>query len=403
VLLPTRNRLELLKYAIETVRRQDYEDWEVIVSDNDSEEDVQGYIRSLDEPRIKYYRTNEFVSVTDNWNNALEKSSGDYIIMLGDDDCLMKRYFTRIKDLAETYDNPDFIYTNAFIYAYPGVMPDFPDGFLQLYKCDALFNTAKEPYWLGHSDAMGLVHKSMNFEVPFAYNMQHSVISRRFLDSLGSRGPFFQSPYPDFYASLVMFLKAKRILIYPQPLVIIGVSPKSFGFYFAHNREKEGTAFLKNTPDPETLGRLKDVILPGMMIRTPWLIALDSVKLNYGNEFDLQVNYNRYRYLQIIHSYGKYYNDKYLKLDTKESEESLRELWGLMRWWEKICYAPLLTAVSNLAGLVPKGIRKKVIVKIMGAINKTPQLDTDKTGNHYKNILEVFEALELSGDRYPSK
>jgi len=34
VLIPTRNHLDLLSYAIETVRRQDYSDWEIIVSDN---------------------------------------------------------------------------------------------------------------------------------------------------------------------------------------------------------------------------------------------------------------------------------------------------------------------------------------------------------------------------------
>jgi glycosyltransferase involved in cell wall biosynthesis len=38
VLLPTRNRLNLLSYAIETVIRQDYSDWEIIISDNCSEE-----------------------------------------------------------------------------------------------------------------------------------------------------------------------------------------------------------------------------------------------------------------------------------------------------------------------------------------------------------------------------
>ena len=37
-------------------------------------------------------------------------------------------------------------------------------------------------------------------------------ISRRFIDSLADRGPFFQSPYPDFYATNVAFLKARRLL-----------------------------------------------------------------------------------------------------------------------------------------------------------------------------------------------
>ena len=96
VLLPTHNRRDLLARAIETVRCQDYDDWEIIVSDNFSDEDITGYVQSLGEPRIKYFRTEGFVPVTDNWNNALDKCDGDYVIMLGDDDCLMKCYFSTL-------------------------------------------------------------------------------------------------------------------------------------------------------------------------------------------------------------------------------------------------------------------------------------------------------------------
>src|SRR5687768_11034765 len=81
VLLPTRNRLELLRYAIESVRRQFYQDWEIVVSDNDSIEDVRGYVASLGDGRIRYVRTPRFIPVTDNWSNALAHSSGDYVVM----------------------------------------------------------------------------------------------------------------------------------------------------------------------------------------------------------------------------------------------------------------------------------------------------------------------------------
>ena len=40
ILLPTRDRLELLKLAVESVRLQDYAEWEIIVSDNASSQDV---------------------------------------------------------------------------------------------------------------------------------------------------------------------------------------------------------------------------------------------------------------------------------------------------------------------------------------------------------------------------
>ena len=43
VLLPTKNRLTYLRYAVESVRRQDYPHWEIVISDNHSEEDILGY------------------------------------------------------------------------------------------------------------------------------------------------------------------------------------------------------------------------------------------------------------------------------------------------------------------------------------------------------------------------
>ena len=99
VLLPTHNRLEYLRLAIETVRRQDYPEWEIVVSDNASEQDVAGFVASLHDPRIRYLRTERFESVTANWNLALDASSGDYVVMLGDDDALMPGYLRRIDSL----------------------------------------------------------------------------------------------------------------------------------------------------------------------------------------------------------------------------------------------------------------------------------------------------------------
>ena len=61
VLLPTRNRLEFLRYAIETVLRQDDPDWEIVVSDNDSGEDIAGHLDGLADERIRYVRTASFM------------------------------------------------------------------------------------------------------------------------------------------------------------------------------------------------------------------------------------------------------------------------------------------------------------------------------------------------------
>ncbi len=386
VLLPTRNRLELLKYAVETVRRQDYDDWEIIISDNYSEENIADYVQSLKEPRIKYYRTDSFVPVTDNWNNALEKSSGDYVIMLGDDDCLMRSFFSTMSMLIDKFKYPDTIYTNALVYAYPGVMPGFPSGFLKPYGFAPFFKEAKEPFWLPKEKAAYLVHQSMNFKMLFTYNMQHSVVSRQFIQSLSYKGSFFQSPYPDFYATNVLFLKAERILICPFPFVTIGISPKSFGFYAFNQREEEGVEFLRNLADPIVIEKLRNVILSlGLKDRTSWLIAMDTIKANYGSEFKLQVNYNRYRYLQILYIYGQYYY---------KSQDRIIELQKQLYWWEKTLYVPFLSLAGNIKKVLPKKFIDNIINKILKIIISSPEIDISKNELSYKNILEVFEKVE---------
>jgi glycosyltransferase involved in cell wall biosynthesis len=384
ILLPTRNRLDLLKYAVETVRRQDYTDWEIIISDNFSDQDIAGYVQSLHDSRIKYFRTESFVPVTDNWNNALAKSSGDYITMLGDDDCLMKGYFTAIRDLIEKYDSPDFIYNSAFLYAYPNVISGFPDGFLEPYGYAEFLKSAQEPFLLDKKKALNLARQSMNFRVLFGYNMQYAVISRQLINSLKERGKFFQSPYPDYYAMNVMLLKAERILVFPVPVVTIGISPKSFGYFYFNDSEESGAKFLKNLPSIEISSRLQDVILPGAAYDTSWLFAMETIKANYGIDFDLDVNYCRYRFLQTLHVFEKYGNNK------KEARPELLKLWRLLNFWEKSAYGVFLRIVS----LFPKSLLIKVLKRLRSAAGTYPHYKPKKIEGQFRNILEVFEKVD---------
>ncbi|HEV2802866.1 MAG TPA: glycosyltransferase [Pyrinomonadaceae bacterium] len=389
VLLPTRNRLEYLKYAVETVRRQDYDDWEVIISDNCSEEDIKGYVQSLGDARIKYFRTDEFIPVTDNWNNALENSSGDYIIMLGDDDCLMKGYFRTVYDLINEYQQPDFIYTSAFLYVYPGVYAGSPDGYLQPYGYASFLKLVsnEKPYLLDKPQALELVKQFMNFRVLYGFNMQFSIISRKFISSLKDKGPFFQSPFPDYYATNVMFLKAERILICPYPLVTIGVTPKSYGFYHFNNREAEGIEFLKTLPDPQSALKLQRVLLPGSNINTSWLFSIEAIKANYGAEFDIQANYRRYRLLQISHVFEQYYATKSM------SKEDMDAFWKRMRLSEKITYGTGLLTLLTLKRLVSQGRREWLYKKLKSGLKQFPEWDAEKNERNYNNILDVFEQV----------
>lgn len=385
VLLPTRNRLEYLKYAVETVRRQDYDDWELIIFDNFSEDDIAGYARSLDDPRVKYFRTDSFVPVTDNWNNALEKSTGDYVIMLGDDDGLMGGFFKTVRRLVEEYDHPDGIYTRAFVYAYPGAMPGYPEGYLQPCGCAEFLNSGDEtPFFLDKGRRLGLVRQSMDFKYRFDYNMQFATVSRKFIESVRDKGSFFQSPFPDYYAMNVLFLRAEKVLVYPRPIVTIGVTQKSYGFFHFNNRESEGIKLLNGLPDRESAARLERVLLPGTNMNNGWLFAMQAIAANYGAEYDLRVNYRRYRLLQVLHVF-----------EFMPTAEALGELKERLRPWEKLLYGGCLYVYRALIKVISVEQRVQLIHWLrMKVVRQYPPLFAERIERRYRNLLEVFERVD---------
>jgi hypothetical protein len=296
----------------------------------------------------------------------------------------MKGYFLKILQLIETYSNPDFIYTSAYLYSYPGVMPDYPDGFLHRYDYASFFRSSKGPFLLDKNTAIELVRQSMNLKMSFTYNMQHSIICRRFIDSLGSKGYFFQSPYPDFYATNVIFLTAKRILIYPIPIVTIGINKKSFGYYFFNKQEKLGVDFLKNLPNIEHSNKIKHILLPGSYNTTFWLLAMEAIKENFGSEFNLRVSYRTYRFKQILYMFTGYFRNNTV------SKSEFHEFIGKINTLEKLTYGISLYIAYKSANIIPDGLRlalNKLFVKtFLGDLH----LKEAKKHNEFKNILEVF-------------
>lgn len=298
VLIPTRNRLSYLKQAIESVRSQNEQNWEIIVADNASNEDVKAYIDSFKDDRIHYFRHEKVIPVTDNWNFSLEKAGGDYFIMLGDDDALLPGYFSRMKNLIEHNRNPDLIFYDAVIFYYPNVDAHQKSAYI-LNPYHEFLDGKSDIEQLNPETARTMVQASMNLTLKFNYNMQYALVSMRIRDQLKPKGDFFQSPYPDYYAMNVLFLKAKNILTVPERWVIIGVTPKSFGYYYVNNIESQGTQFLNAGQDLLKKEGLEQVILPGSDLYTSWLLSMETIQQNFPEE-NLKVSHTKYRRLQMM-------------------------------------------------------------------------------------------------------
>ena len=381
ILLPTRNRLDLLKRAIQTVLRQDFEDWEIIISDNCSDEDIQPYVESLNDSRIRYQRTDSFVPVTDNWNRALDASRGDYVIMLGDDDALLRGYLSGLHSYIQQYDNPDAIYTSAALYAYPKVMQNAPNGFLKLYNKRPIFNEKSEPFLLDQHKAKSFVEASLQFQVLFDYNMQFFAVSRKLIDQTQDKGSFFQSPYPDYYAANVTLLTARQLLVVPQPMIAIGISPKSFGYYYFGGREKEGTSFLNNLSEESIDPKLRNVILPGTDMNTCWLIAMKMLSENYR----LSVKQSRYRELQIRSVFNALFTQETFELSTIKELRKKLSFFELFRY-----YLPF----KFLYHYLPKEKYHQIAETIMRAGHSHDGANMVDIEGHFETILDVYDQFD---------
>jgi glycosyltransferase involved in cell wall biosynthesis len=86
VIIPTFNRPEYLRLALQSVVNQTCRDLEIIIHDNASRIDPSGVVAAFGDPRIHYWRNPATVSVTANVTAACSRARGKYLALLGDDD-----------------------------------------------------------------------------------------------------------------------------------------------------------------------------------------------------------------------------------------------------------------------------------------------------------------------------
>ncbi len=167
--------------------------------------------------------------------------------------------------------------------------------------------------------------------MPVASNMQFSLISRRMVNQLSSEGMFFRSPFPDFYATPLLFLTSKRILVLSRPMVVVGITPKSYGAFHFSSRPSEGVKFLQNSVQLES-DSLQAKLLPGTSYNDSWLLAMDALRSFMRSEPGVVPNYRRYRFLQILHVYKNCY------FDRKVPASDIKALWLKMSMRERLTY-----------------------------------------------------------------
>ena len=89
ICIPNYNYSQFIGKTIESVLNQTYQNFDIIISDNASDDDSISVIESFKDCRISLIQNKYKVGFSPNLDRATYKASGDYIILLSSDD-LMK-------------------------------------------------------------------------------------------------------------------------------------------------------------------------------------------------------------------------------------------------------------------------------------------------------------------------
>lgn len=109
--IPTYNRSRLLCESIASVLDQSYPDFQLLISDNASDDDTAERVAAFGDERIRYTRSEQNVGMVGNFNRVIELADTDYLVILPDDDLLAPDYLAAVIDVIDRHPNVGVVHT----------------------------------------------------------------------------------------------------------------------------------------------------------------------------------------------------------------------------------------------------------------------------------------------------
>ena len=115
-------KTEFLAECIESVLNQIYDDYEIVILNDCSPQNVEDVVKSFSNNehfnKIRYYENEKNVGaidVVDNWNKLLELAKGEFVICMGDDDKLAPECLEEYNKLISKYPTLDVYHARTMM------------------------------------------------------------------------------------------------------------------------------------------------------------------------------------------------------------------------------------------------------------------------------------------------
>ena len=95
-------KARFFREALDSILAQSYKDFELIIVNDASPEDLDSIVKGYNDPRIRYYVNEKNIGGKDlvaQWNHCLEYANGEYVILASDDDVYSPLYLEKMDEL----------------------------------------------------------------------------------------------------------------------------------------------------------------------------------------------------------------------------------------------------------------------------------------------------------------
>ena len=292
ILLPTVNPNERVVSIISELLESEKTGFELVVSLNAPRQALELESRYESDDRLVISIEPQRLNVAENWTRAVEKSSGKYLWLIGDDDYILREQLLQVLELLER-ENLDCLSFNGWSYIFPSEMTKN----LPLSR-PRHFNYKKSISGVLTNKKYEKIIKNMYRFVPLIpLNMQLTIFSRETIEKIGGR---FKMPFPDHIALMEFLAVAKIWKVVDERWCIVGMAPTSFGNSAYQSSNSAGEVYLGLTQSE--LPPMPGNILNSVMLS--WLETLSSSNQRFqkyrpsrGNYIlrQIGVSYRRWR------------------------------------------------------------------------------------------------------------
>lgn len=241
VILPTKNGLPYLEYSCRSVLAESREDIELIVSVDSQDIQANGFLASINDPRLRILNPKEAMSMSEHWDYAQSQALGDWQMFLGQDDMLMRNYgeaFDAATELAISARTGVIVARRAYV-----AWPPLRDKRLKSLQ-----------YWATHDSVLrsskDFISDALTTDISYHAGPQMyttTLVSRKILNSIRSAngGRLILGHPQDAYLAAAILKESAEFLWLGSPFSWVGTSVKSAGLAITggiDNRESKELA-----------------------------------------------------------------------------------------------------------------------------------------------------------------